>query len=373
VLYTTKGAYLLGGGDLTQPPTECFGPMNTSTPAPPPNWFALQNMKCPGIQELQGVNCAWWVGLTPCTNPDSPIYPPSKGTPVANLFWFREDNGYPWRWMFINRANAFKFPVLGTAALIHFTGFTEVTSTNLGQILSECSTRRQPAPAGVNLDTWEGIQAALTSPPAGLQRPAPAIMGGAAGKLVPGLRLPTSADKLPVWPNRMFLTSFTTPTYDLAFTNQPYPTQVYYDWTSQNMLTRMYLPNTQLMDVILDASSTQIVYRNSDGSFSKCGPKLPVGLPYRDWAGPDHGKATIMAVLDHNPVLGPDEVIVCFTMPSDSGRVFWAWYTSTGEPVLFLEVPQCCNVQLSLTDYYDWMTSPPAFPPGLFVVPSQCA
>jgi len=133
----------------------------------------------------------------------------------------------------------------------------------------------------------------------------------------------------------------------------------------------MYLPNGMLMDVILDASSTQIVMRNSDGSFAKCGPKLPVGLPYQDWAGRDP-TATILAVLDHNPTFGPNDVIVCFTKPSDSGRVFWAWYTETGAPVLFMEVPQCCNVQLSLTDYYDWLTSPPAFPPSLFAVPSQC-
>ena len=371
VMYTPGGMYLLIGGDLNNPPTQCYGPTPTSMIVPAPTWPSRQNMKCPGAQAVQGVDCAWWVGLTTCTNSNSPIYPPPPpaGQQVANVFWFRTDNQMPWRWMMINKSNSYRLPILGEVAMAHFTMFETVTQTDLPQILSACSTRRLPAPAGLALDTWDQLMAAMTSPPPGL--PEAATSPGTAGKLIPGLRKPTPTDQLPIWPDRMFLTSFTMPTYD-KLPNQPYPTQVYYDWPSQNMLTHMALPDGLFMDVFLNGSGTTICVRNSAGTCVAPAKTLPVGLPYKNWPVTGGEPAKILAVLDHNPVLGPNDVIVCFTKPSDSGRVFWAWYTEAGAPVLFMEVPQCCNVELSLTDYYDWMGTPPAFPPGVFVQPTNC-
>jgi hypothetical protein len=369
IMYTPSGAYVLTGGDLNKPPTQCLGPTPTTQIVPSPNWPSQQGMKCPGAQTVQGVECAWWIGLTKCTNCTSPNYGPPPTSQVANVFWFRADNGLPWRWMMINSRNPYRLPLLGEVAMAHFTAFEPVTDTNLPQILSACATRKVPPPEGLVLDTWNQIMSAMTSPPAPLAKAV--TSPGTAAKLIPGLRTPEPGDQLPVWPDQLYLTSFTMPTYD-TFPNQPYPTQVWYDWTSQNMLTRMFLPNGMHMDVFLDASNTNIFIRNSNGNCVKRGPTLPVGLPYRNWPVTGGQPAQILAVLDHNPVLGPNDVIVCFTKPSDSGRVFWAWYTEAGAPVLFMEVPQCCNVQLSLTDYYDWLASPPAFPPGLFTPPTDC-
>jgi hypothetical protein len=163
----------------------------------------------------------------------------------------------------------------------------------------------------------------------------------------------------------MFLTSYSTPTAGPA----PFPTQVFYDWTIKRMLTRLWLPGGAFEDAILDASSTHLVVRKPDGTHI-CGKVLPVGLVKPDWAAQDDGRCR--AVITDNPALSPGRTTNICVLPSRPGQVFWTWYTSDDAPVMFVEVPQACDVILLLTDYADWEASPGPFDPSLFVVPPDC-
>jgi hypothetical protein len=167
------------------------------------------------------------------------------------------------------------------------------------------------------------------------------------------------------------MTALSTPTFEPhPFPNQPYPTQVYYDWANQHQLTRFFLPDGSLEDAILTNSITYMVARFPDGTH-KCLGTVPVGLPYPNW--PTHeGTCTCKGVITNNPQLSPDKTTQIFTKDSMPPRHFWFWYSTANEAIMFAEVPQACNVELILTDYFDFMPNPPAFDPSLFVVPPDC-
>ena len=371
VLYTPNGAYLLSaplpGGD----PQQCFGPIPTATKVPPPSFLTTLGLKCRGLQTVLGTNCSWWVGTCTCSNGSSPQDPPAPTDQVANWFWLRSDNQLPWRMMVINEDNPYLLPVLGACPVVHFPSFQAVSQTSLPAIIQACTSRGPVADSGAKVDSWSDITTQMASGASRLTQASPDALRTTAQSLIPGIRPALPTDPLPVWPDRFYLTSFSIATFEVESgePNVPYPTRVYFDSTSQNMLTRMLTPNGAFEDCILDSSSTHVVMRLPNGAH-KCGPSLPVGLPYTNWAARDGGQ--VMAAIANNPNLSPGVTTLLIAMPSDQGRVFWAWYTTTGTPVMFLEVPQLCNVQLVLTDYYAFVPNPPPFDPSLFVVPSDC-
>jgi hypothetical protein len=97
---------------------------------------------------------------------------------------------------------------------------------------------------------------------------------------------------------------------------------------------------------------------------------VPVGLPYPNWTEIDGG--VCKGVITNNPQLSPNKTTQIFTLNSMPPRVFWIWYTTANQAIMFAEVPQACNVELILTDYFDYDPAPPPFDPALFVIPPDC-
>lgn len=373
-LYTPEGYYILdseNGG----PPKQIFGPIATQEQVPTPNWLTHYAVTCNGVLEVLGVPTSAWCGLTKNTNGLAPI-PPVKQCPPyesANWFWLRTDNQLPWRMMFINTTNDYRLPFLGNFAFVHFPTFEAITSTDLPEIVQSCASQHQDVDATMAPmlaicrpdDTYNllKLESLLTTGCDRTQHLA------TIQQLIPGLAPPDDTP-LPSWPQTLFMTALTTPTFENhPFPNQPYPTQIYYDWPNRRQLTRFFLPDQSLEDVILSDRKSYLVARFPNGTH-QCLGTVPVGLPYPDWPTQDGG--TCKGVITNNPQLSPNKTTGIFTLNSQPPRVFWIWYTTANEAIMFAEVPQACNVQLVLTDYTDYLPDPPAFDPALFVVPPDC-
>ncbi len=373
-LYTPDGYYLLdseNGGA----PQQCFGPIATTEQVPAPNWLVSYQATCNGVQEVLGVNTNWWCGLTQNTNGLAP-FPPVKECPPyesANWFWLRADNQMPWRMMFINTTNDYKLPFIGRFAFVHFPTFEAVTSTDLPSIMQSCIAQSDKVDpevvASLQIERPEDTYDLVSQKPFPTRDVDQANILGNIQKLIPGLTPPDN-NTLPSWPPTLFMTALTTPTFEPhSFANQPYPTQVFYDWPNQRQLTRFFLPDNSLEDVILTATTSYLIARFSDGTY-KCLGIVPVGLPYTNW--PTRAGGTCKGVITNNPQLSPDKTTQIFALNSEPPRFFWIWYTTANQAIMFAEVPQACNVELVLTDYFDYMPGPPSFDPSLFVVPPDC-
>jgi len=334
-------------------PWAAIGPFPSGCVVPDSDWFGRQSLRSPGRGRLLGVECDWWVGLTTCHNPINPDNPPAPTDQVGNWFWFDSASALPLQMMFINSDNSYRLPILGEFAKVTFTRSDQIADPGLAALLARCADAR-PAPPGASVADGAG------------RAPLMAAQPGMAARLLPGLRLPDAGDRLPVWAERLYLSSFTIATYDSA-PNAPYPTQVYYEAGPAHMLTRLQLQDGSQEDCILDAGSTHVVRRWSDGRHQVVA-QLPVGLPYRDWLARDG--AGIVAAIDRHPLFFPDGTLLLISAPSDHGRVFWIWYSGDGVPLSFLEAPQCANVQLVLTEYAAMALPDTPFDPALFVVPA---
>lgn len=355
------------------PPTNFFGPIATTEEVPPPDWLANFNATCNGIGQVLNVNTNWWCVLTKNTNGTAPIPPtPCPNFDSANWFWLRTDNQMPWRMMLINTTNEFHLPFIGWFAFAHFPTFESMPNTGLSELVQTCKARSKPvgqeyaAPLQINSneDVYNLVRAKPFVTKADQKNIQDAIQD-----LIPGLT-PPSKKTLPTWPNRLFMTALTTPTFEPhPFPNQPYPTQIYYDWDIQRQLTRFFQPDQSLEDVILTGSESYMVARFPDGTH-KCLGTVPVGLPYTDWTKRDGG--VCKGVITNNPQLSPNKTTQIFTLNSMPPRVFWIWYTTTNQAIMFAEVPQACNVELILTDYFDYNPAPPPFDPTLFSIPTDC-
>jgi hypothetical protein len=356
------------------PPKEFFGPIATTESIPEPDFLSRIQATCNGMADVLGVNSTWWCRLTKNTNGRARIAP-SQECPYesANWFWLRADNQLPWRMMLINTTNEFHIPFIGWFAMAHFPTFEPIPNGNLARLAQACrthATRINPeASAPLRVETYEDVYRLVEARP---MISSPGEQSSALDKiqeLIPGLT-PPGNDPLPSWPSRLFMTALTTPTFEPhPFPNQPYPTQVYYDWEAQHQLTRFALPDGSLEDAILTNSISYLVARFKD-SPPKCLGTVPVGLPYPNWPEKDGG--VCKGVITNNPQLSPNKTTRIFTLNSMPPRVFWIWYTSTNEAVMFMEVPQACNVQLILTDYFAYDPAPPPFDPSLFSIPPDC-
>ena len=355
-------------------PTNFFGPIATTEQVPPPNWLATFKATCNGIGEVLNVNTNWWCSLTKNNNGTAPIPPtPCPNIDSANWFWLRTDNQMPWRLMLINTTNEFNLPFIGWFAFVHFPTFESIPSASLTDLVQKCKARSTrldlESAAPLKISTYEDVYHLVSGKPLLSEPVNQANVLDKIQDLIPGLTPPTN-NSLPTWPNQLFMTALTTPTFEPhPFRNQPYPTQVYYDWNNQRQLTRFFLPDQSLEDVILTSSTSYLIARFPNGTH-KCLGTVPVGLPYPDWTERDGG--VCKGVITNNPQLSPNRTTQIFTLNSMPPRVFWIWYTTANQAIMFAEVPQACNVELILTDYFDYNPAPPPFDPSLFVVPPDC-
>jgi len=372
-LYIQDVYYILdteNGGPLKN----FFGPIATSERVPPPNWLATFKATCNGVGEVLDVNTNWWCRLTKNTNGTAPIPPtPCPNIDSANWFWLRTDNQMPWRMMLINTTNEFHLPFIGWFAFAHFPTFESIPGASLSDLVQACKTRSTrldlESSAPLKISTYEDVYNLVSGKPLVSEPVKQANILDKIQDLIPGLT-PPSNNSLPTWANQLFMTALTTPTFEPhPFPNQPYPTQIYYDWTNQRQLTRFFLPDQSLEDAILTSSKSYLINRFPNGTH-KCLGTVPVGLPYPNWTEKDGG--VCKGVITNNPQLSPNKTTQIFTLNSMPPRVFWIWYTITNQAIMFAEVPQACNVELILTDYFDYNPAPPPFDPSLFIVPPDC-
>jgi len=336
--------------------TSLEGPVAVPVMVPGPDWLA-DHVVCQGVGDVLGIPCTWWTGSTTCRNSyQNQKTPPST---VANTFNLRADTGAPLRFVFVNPDNDYRLPVLGAYAIVHLPEFAALDHTDLQDLLDLVPKAMPPAP-GLGLATADDFDRLLAASDIDPADPTDGV-----ATLLPGIGPPGDHGRLPSWPERMFLTSFSTPTAGPA----PLPTQVFYDWPRRRMLTRLWTPDGGYEDAVLDSSSTHVVARHPDGSHT-CVSVLPVGLVKPHWAGDDRGACR--AVIKDHPVLSPGRTTYVCVLPSRPGQVFWTWYTGDDEPVMFIEVPQACDVMLLLTDYADYDPAPGPFDDALFDVPADC-
>jgi hypothetical protein len=364
----------------------CYGPYSQPEwSVPSPTWLASRDLVCNGVADVLGVSCQWWSGTSPCTN----CMEHEGSTPscaddtwcAGTWVWARADNGFPWRIMLISQGNPYQLPVLGDCALVHLPTFEEVAGTKLPQILANCPNQgaERPAPGSVA----EALRRSAQSATDEQRRSA----SEAIGSLIPGLApLPGTCAPyaLPTWPTTLYMTAITTPTFPYQETptgpwyTDPYPTEIFYDTTDKQapkQLSRFYQPDGTIQDTLLLEPTSYGVDRDADGNVTSCGlldpnPNDPnIGAPVWDW--PANDGATCLAQITNNPQLSPGKTTLIIGCPSDQGRVFYIWYTSDAEAVMFTEVPQCCDVSLTLIDYDTYMADP-ELPPGIFDIPPQC-
>lgn len=356
------------------PAKNFFGPIATSERVPPPNWLVGFNASCNGVAPVLGVNSNWWCSLTGNKNAPAPVPPtPCPNIDSANWFWLRSDNQMPWRIMLINTTNEFNLPFIGWFAFAHFPTFESMPSGSLSGLVEACKTRSTQLDmefaAPLQINTGEDVYRLVSGKPLVSKPVQQTNVLAKIQELIPGLTPPNN-NSLPTWPNQLFMTALTTPTFEPhPFPNQPYPTQVYYDWNNQDQLTRFFLPDQSLEDVILTSSTSYLIARFPNGTH-KCLGTVPVGLPYTNW--PERDGGVCKGVITNNPQLSPDKTTQIFTLNSMPPRVFWIWYTTANQAIMFAEVPQSCNVELILTDYFNYNPAPPPFDPSLFVVPPDC-
>jgi hypothetical protein len=380
---------------------------NWSVPAP--DWLAGRDLACQGIGDVLDVSCQWWSGTSECKNslehPDQPPPTCEGGTPCAGTWiWSRADNGFPWRMMFISQGNPYEFPVLGDHAMANLPTFEAVGDTKLPSILANCQAdgRREASTnaGGADRDFHTGVrlagawpahpvQAAITDLPAALRQQAAETTDAERAEnlakvqgLIPGLKpLPGICKpfSLPSWPATLYMTALTTPTFPGQhppggpWYNAPFPTQIYYDSSNPAdpaQLSRFYQPDGTISDTLLLVPTSYGIDRDADGQVTDCevmDPSIPP--PNMHWPATD--QSVCLAAIVNNPQLSPGRTTLIIGCPSDAGRCFYIWYTTDSTAVMFSEVPQCCDVSLTLIDYFDVIPQP-SLPAGIFDIPPEC-
>jgi hypothetical protein len=95
------------------------------------------------------------------------------------------------------------------------------------------------------------------------------------------------------------------------------------------------------------------------------------GLVRPDWMA--SAGCECKGVIDHNPDFGENEVsqILACPVKEKPNRVNWAWYTTQGRPILFME-PAAYGNGVNIVDYHLWLTGE-KIPPVDFQLPDECA
>jgi len=349
LLVAPESTYLLTGPSAN--PTGCQ-PLGPIWQPPSDNWLSDQ-AQCVGEAPLIETEVEWWKM-------------PAKPDPATTWHWFSKDRRLPWRSLFASPSDA--LAVLGQYAMAYYPEFTPVDSTNLPGLLEFCRSQTtdavDPAPAR------DDLRAFITDHPnPELEAEREASIGG----LIPGLSLAACDDQtLPSWPahGNLGFTTFMTP---VKFSNDPFPTEILYQWQTRSQRTRLVYPSSspqEFGDALLIGGNGYGIDRMRYGNVS-CAPGVMPGTPQPNW--PVLGNCTCRGVLDDNPALSPDRVTQVLSCDMEPPSVFWTWYTDAMKPVVFYQTESAPDVGtgLALADYYDWQPGA-AIPSGTFALPSQC-
>jgi hypothetical protein len=326
------------GSDVT-----CRDLGNTGWRPLPRDWLT-PGSQCTGSAAVGGIDVDWW---------KTPVEP----APSAYWIWSKAADRTPFRIVFAAPGN--RLAIFSQHALSHQVSFDALPETNLAAIVRSCDAAKPTKKQGGD---------ALRERLAHMSR-ARGRADAALKRLVPALAA-CPKTPLPPWPARLALTGLMTP-FDAE--ENPYPTEVLYDWSIQAQRTRIFFPPgsaTSMQDaLLLGPRGYTLTYRRQQGP--TCAPVLP-GTIRPDWAA--RAPCDCQATIEAGTSLTPDDPIRIMVCPLNKPRVAWAWYTPQGRPRLFMVTSMPGDEgtgQFAVLDYWDWRPGHPAS--GLaFARPAQC-
>jgi len=323
--------------------TTCEKLGDTSWRPLPQDWLAGQS-RCVGSAPLGETNVSWW---------KTPVEP----APSSYWIWYKTSDQTPFRLAFQSKSD--RLGVLSRYALSYQLRFDPNPDIQLAEITRACQAARQASPGGPHAleQRFRAIASARVRADREIQQ------------LLPELASCTTT-QLPTWPDKLAITGLMTP-WDAN--ENPYSTEVSYDWTIQAQRSRVF-PSSRSTFTAQDAlmlgpRGYNVTFHRQDGP--TCAPVLP-GTLRPDWAS--RAPCTCEAILTGKSALTPYGTSQIITCPLASPRAAWAWYALDGRPTSFAvtSLPGDQGFGLfAVLDYRDWL---PGYDiqQSVFDTPPQC-
>jgi hypothetical protein len=310
----------------------------------PPDWLATGS-QCAGSASVAETPADWW---------KTPIEP----APASYWIWYKQSDRTPYRLAFL--APNDRLAALSQFAFSYQVRFDAVGHTDLAAAASACKS----APPAKSGDAKQALRRRIEA-----MAQAPDRADGDLALAMPELAT-CPAVPLPRWPEKLAITGLLTP---FDFEENPYPTEVLYDWSVPGQRTRIFRPwdrESPHQDALLLApAGYNVTYFRRRPPM--CARVLP-GTIRPDWQ--DRGPCTCEALIAAGTPLspyGPTRITSC---PLNSPRAAWAWTTLSGRPTAFMvtSVPGDEGMGLfAALDYRDWLPGD-RVPRAAFSKPARC-
>jgi len=308
------------------------------------DWLTPQS-QCTGAAPIGETAADWW---------KTPIEP----KPSSYWIWYATADRTPFRLVF--PAPSDRLAVLSRHALSHQVAFKAVADTELGVLAQTCR-RARPARAGTGpralRNIIDGLAQSRDRADAEIRRLMPAVA-------------PCPPGVLPQWPQTLALTGLMTP-FDAN--ENPYPTEVLYDWTVRGQRSRIYFPPASPVvaqdALLLGPRGYNVTYRRHGGPV--CAPVLP-GTIRPDW--PLRGACSCEAEIEGGTPLTPHGTTRIMACTLASPRAAWAWYAADGRPTTFMVTSMAGDqgaALFAMLDYWQWAPEH-AIAGAVFAKPPQC-
>jgi hypothetical protein len=311
---------------------------------PLPQDLLSPRSQCVGSAPLGTTDVQWW---------KTPVEP----APSSYWIWYKTSDQTPFRLAFQSSNN--QLGVLSHYALNYQIRFESNSDAQLAGINRACQNAKQ-----ISTDGARALDERVVALSSARERADDEIH-----RLAPNLSV-CPATALPVWPDKLAITGLMTP-WDAS--ENPYGTEVFYDWTAHAQRTRIFPYSSARFvaqdSLLLDRQGYTATYRPESAPI--CTPVLP-GTLRPDWLS--RGPCSCEAMLIGPSPLTPRGTARIFTCPLAPPRAAWAWYALDGRPTSFavtsLPGDQGSGLFAAL-DYRDWLPGKDA-PAGVFDKPAQC-
>jgi hypothetical protein len=310
----------------------------------PQDWLSPRS-QCAGTAALGKTDVDWWKT-------------PTDPAPSSYWVWYNSSEKVPFRLAFQKPSN--RLAPLSNYALSYQLRFEPNADSRLGNVSRACHNASQSDP---------GAPRRLDRRIAALSFSKSERASQAIERLAPEIAACPSTP-LPTWPDKLAITGLMTP-WDAD--ENPYATEVFYDWNQRAQRTRAFPYSHGLFRaqdaLLLGRHGYNVTYRHQAGP--TCEPVLP-GTLKSDWSL--RGSCTCEAMLTGTSALTPYGTARIFTCPLASPRAAWAWYALDGRPTSFAvtSLPGDQGFGLfAVLDYRDWLAGHQT-PPGAFEMPREC-
>ena len=341
LLVVGEDTYVLSAGPANK---QCRALGDTGWRPLPRDWLTPRS-QCVGSAAIGNTNVDWW---------KTPIDP----KPASYWVWTKTSDRSPFRLVFQYKST--QLAPLSDYALSYQVGFEALAQTDLSALASVCKGAKPVANSGA-----DGLRKLLDTIPQAQVRSDSEIK-----RLMPALNASCPAVPFPRWPTRLAITGLMTP-FDSD--EDPYPTEVLYDWTTASQRTRvMGRPGSSFAmqdSLLLKEKGYTVTHGASDGPI--CKAVLP-GTIRPDWAS--RGECECAATINGTTALSPYGTTRIIACPLASPRAAWAWYALSGRPTTFMvtSLPGDEGSALfAVLDYREWLPNH-SFPRAVFDKPPQC-